>query len=169
VLGSDDILEGNFIGTDPSGMIGRGNDFAGVYVYSFAKKNTIGGASPAARNVISGLQSFGVLLDGDENVVLGNLIGLAADGVTASGNGYGVLVDGAGNIVGGTTVAAGNVISGNRNSGIALSGIGNLVQGNLIGLSADGTAAVGNVENGVLIYGNGTDPTTGNIIGGTDA
>ncbi len=70
-----------------------------------------------------------------------------------------------GNTIGGTTVAARNIISGN-NSGIVLgtSATLNVVQGNYIGINALGTAAVRNIR-GVLTQGSAGD----NLIGGTQA
>ncbi len=49
-------IEGNFFGTDPSGTLARPNTNAGIFVRS--PNNTIGGASPGARNVFSGNAPF---------------------------------------------------------------------------------------------------------------
>ena len=56
------VLEGNFIGTDPTGMLAEGNQQAGVFLYygvgTGGTKATVGGLTPApgtgAGNVISG-------------------------------------------------------------------------------------------------------------------
>ena len=45
------MIEGNFIGTDPTGTLARPNS-GGIRVFS--SDNRIGGLTPAARNVISG-------------------------------------------------------------------------------------------------------------------
>ena len=52
VQGSNNTVAGNFIGTDPTGTIGRGNGGDGVYVTS-SISHTIGGPTPDARNLIS--------------------------------------------------------------------------------------------------------------------
>jgi hypothetical protein len=48
------IVEGNFIGTDPLGISAIGNQFAGVEINGGAQSNVIGGITTGARNVISG-------------------------------------------------------------------------------------------------------------------
>jgi titin len=87
--------------------------------------------------------------------VQGNLIGLAADGVTDLGNtGNGVqIVNGAhNNTIGGATALARNVISGNGQNGVLIWTAGsdyNVVSGNYIGTNTAGTSGVGNSQNGV--------------------
>ena len=46
------VVEGNFIGTDPTGTLARPNGQGGIRVFSSG--NRIGGLTAAARNVISG-------------------------------------------------------------------------------------------------------------------
>src|SRR5207245_480485 len=79
---------------------------------------------------------------------------------------FGVLISGsAGNTIGGTTAAAGNVISSNKLSGILLfdsGATGNLLEGNLIGTDVTGAANLGNSQGGVVISG-----APGNTVGGT--
>ncbi len=78
-------IEGNFIGTNVAGTAKEGNN-KGVRIETAG--NTIGGATPAARNVISG-NAEGVLLSGASamgNDVKGNLIGTNAAGTAALGN-----------------------------------------------------------------------------------
>src|SRR5205085_8430221 len=68
--------------------------------------------------------------------------------------------------IGGTTVAARNVISGNFGSGVVIKGVsGNAVRGNYIGLNAAGTTNVANHTDGVQIL-NGA---SNNTIGGASA
>jgi len=71
------IIEGNYIGTDVTGTMNRGNFQGGVRIWD-APNNTIGGTTPEARNVISGNNGYGVgiLLSGaTANKVQGNFIG----------------------------------------------------------------------------------------------
>ncbi len=68
---------------------------------------------------------------------------------------YGVLIQNGAtaNTVGGTSSGAANVISGNDNGVYLSSGTsGNVVMGNLIGTDINGTANLGNSNNGVLIH-----------------
>jgi trimeric autotransporter adhesin len=100
------------------------------------------------------------------NKVEGNYIGTDAAGTADLGNLYGVYIDGASNnTVGGTTVAARNVISGNLiGVSIFLAGAtGNQVMGNYVGTDKNGSSALGN-NLGVLINGG-----SNNTVGGTEA
>jgi PKD domain len=120
----------------------------------------------AARNVISGNVSYGVDITDSgtsSNIVEGNYIGTNSTGNAAVGNLLGgvFVTDSAslntiGSVFGG---ADGNVISGNSDAGVTLNGPSNFVQGNKIGLSADGSAALGN-SIGVYVY------SANNTIGG---
>ena len=90
-LASGSRVEGNFIGTDPSGTLDRGNGLAGVSTVN-SGLHTIGGTSPSARNLISGNGSdfpdCGVRVRfNEQNVkVAGNLIGTKKDGSSSLGN-----------------------------------------------------------------------------------
>src|SRR5207245_11455163 len=56
---SGNLVEGNYIGTDITGTVSLPNS-NGVVVQGGASNNTIGGAVAAARNIISGNNTFGV-------------------------------------------------------------------------------------------------------------
>jgi len=56
-------IEGNFIGTDPTGTQALGNDYG---LYLLASGNTIGGTTPASRNVISGNDDVGIYVGAGE-------------------------------------------------------------------------------------------------------
>ena len=82
------VVEGNFIGTDPTGTLARPNGSGGIRVFSAG--NRIGGLTAAARNVISGNQATGIAIQNSTatgNVVQGNYIGLNAAGTAALPNG----------------------------------------------------------------------------------
>ena len=98
---SQDILQGNFIGTNVNGTSAVGNGESGV-VISGGSDITLGGTTASARNVISGNTGSGVALEGDQNLVLGNFIGTDVNGTSALGNGSGVVVYSASNTIGGT-------------------------------------------------------------------
>lgn len=155
---SENLIMGNFIGTDATGMLALGNGGTGVYLVQGANTNFIGGASAGAGNLISGNGGDGVTLNHattSDNQVKGNLIGLAVDGTSDLGNtGNGVQIVNAAhnNTVGGATALARNVISGNGQNGVLIWTSGtdqNLVAGNYIGTNQSGTAAVANAQNGV--------------------
>ena len=169
------VLSGNFIGSDVSGIARIPNGGAGVAVINGASNNTIGGTTAGAGNLISGNTGPGVTINTagtTGNTVAGNLIGTNAAGSAAlfNGNSGVVLNTGAtNNTVGGTTVAARNVISGNNQSGVSVSGAGtsgNAVAANYIGTNAAGTAALGNGNNGITISAGATNTTVGGTASG---
>src|SRR5262249_19100509 len=61
--GSGHLVAGNFIGTDISGTLDRGN--AGIGITTDASNSTIGGTTAAARNVISGNNGAGIEIGGN--------------------------------------------------------------------------------------------------------
>jgi hypothetical protein len=165
---------GNNIGVDAAGSSALGNGFSGVGIFTGAQSNTIGGTSAAARNIISGNMSEGILLSGtgvDQNVIAGNYIGTDLSGTLALPNtfsGVGLYGGASSNTIGGSTEGARNIISGNSSDGITVFGSGtsgNNVEGNFIGLDGSGTSAVANAGNGVGVFGGATN----NVIGGSAA
>jgi uncharacterized repeat protein (TIGR01451 family)/CSLREA domain-containing protein len=155
---SHNLIEGNFIGTDPTGSAGAGNALNGILVLDDA--NTIGGTTAAARNVISANGHNGILISGTaavDNVVQGNRIGTVADGTSVLGNGRtGVSVFTPPDTVGGSVAGAGNsilgnVISGNTTGGVLLDNGTHLVQDNFIGTDVTSTLNLRNLGEGVLI------------------
>jgi CSLREA domain-containing protein len=169
VQSNGNLIAGNFIGVDPTGTIDRGNTGNGIRITSSG--NTVGGTTPAARNLISGNNAgstAGIFLSGagaTGNAIQGNYIGTNAAGTTAIPNDNGINAEGGGtNTIGGTTAGARNVISGNGNIGVRLDGSGNnTVQGNYVGINAAGTGALGNGQ------GMRTDNASGNVFGGAAA
>ena len=156
---SNNVVAGNYIGTDWTGQLAIGN-FHGLVIDQGANSNIIGtdgnGAGDAAkRNIISGNHSDGLVISGpgtSSNRVAGNFIGTDVTGASALGNANsGVRIDAgaSSNIIGtngdGTSdVLERNVISGNA-TGVQFSGAdGNILAGNFIGTNSAGSAAFGN-------------------------
>jgi hypothetical protein len=169
------VFQGNLIGTDATGLAALGNAGAGID-FSMGFGNTVGGTTPAARNVISANGRDGIEIFIRNNTILGNYIGTDITGQTALGNtGAGILINGSfvipnvdGNVIGGTAPGAGNLISGNTGAGVSFRSVnGCLIAGNQIGTDVTGTAALGN-QTGVLIVGFG-NTSFSNTIGGTTA
>ncbi len=178
---SANLVIGNFVGTDASGMLDRGNSFNGIILKNGASNNTIGGTDPGAGNLISGNDGDGAQLNGattTDNLVQGNLIGTDISGISPIGNsGAGVnIISAPANTIGGPVAGARNVISGNV-SGVVITGAvsGTVVAGNLIGTDASGTTAVGNLGAGVSIANSaavtigGTTTLARNVISANNA
>jgi len=88
-------IEGNFIGTDPSGTTDEGNGGAGINLIG-SSGSTVGGSSLASRNLISGNNLEGIFIRGitslgrepaNNNLVRGNLIGTKKGAIKLLGNG----------------------------------------------------------------------------------
>ena len=158
-------LEGNFLGTNAAGSasLGRGIVSLGTGFFPDPGAVIIGGPLPSQRNVIAG-NATSIIVNNQSGVVIsGNYIGTNAAGTAALG-GQGIAIGTGGGVaigpftIGGLTATpgtgAGNVISGGASdgsNGISVNAIGSgttigagVIQGNLIGLSANGNAAIGN-------------------------
>jgi hypothetical protein len=149
--GSNNLVVGNFIGTNASGASGLGNGSEGLHVSG--SSNSIGGTTADQRNVISGNGSNGIEITeyGDSNLVGGNYIGVAPDGTDPLPNkGDGVYLNkGGSNTIGGDT---GNVISANGGNGIHLLNTGvTHIDGNDIGMGAGNQGSLGNSASGIYL------------------
>jgi CSLREA domain-containing protein len=113
---------------------------------------------------------YGLVVESNGNTILGNFVGLTAEGTLAASNrGGGMLVDGDGNAIGGSTAADRNAIGGNAffaadRSQFLVRGDGNTITGNYIGASADGATEL-NEAIGVTLAGGAKD----NVLGGSKA
>jgi uncharacterized repeat protein (TIGR01451 family) len=158
------LVAGNLLGLRPDGVAALGNEASGILIDG-SSGNTIGGTTPAERNVISG-NFIGIEIeDGSTNTqVLGNLIGTDVTGTAAlSTRSAGIgIYESSNNNIGGTTAASRNVIAGNGVGVYVISeelaASGNRLLGNYIGTDVSGSRDVGN-DIGVLLG------ASSNIIG----
>lgn len=166
VTGFANRAQGNFIGTNASGTAAINNGEAGVTI-SNSQNHTIGGTTPAARNIISGNSGAGVFITeggSTNNLVQGNFIGTDITGSVAVPNTSMVVNSSGGvslnnaffNMIGGAASGAGNVIAFNNRAGVVvigpalpstLAGVGNTISRNSIfsnnGLGIDLIGAAG--------------------------
>ena len=173
-----DVIQGNYIGTDQTGSLARGNVQDGIFLQNDIS-NQIGGSVTGAGNLISGnianpntSGNNGIYLIGASwNTVQGNRIGTDASGTTNLGNSLignswnAIYMQNANsNQIGGFVAGAGNLLSANGREGIYLTNASwNVIQGNFIGTKADGTNALGNSYHNIDI----DVGSTNNTIGGT--
>jgi len=162
------IIAGNLIGTDIWGTSALGNGEHGISISS--PENRIGGTTKEERNVISGNSAgHGISLINTAsvgNLVIGNYIGIDADGKKVLGNGdHGVAIQmGASN-----NTASGNVIVSTGRNCILINDWGssyNTVVGNLLGTDASGTVCLQGTDYSAVHVGMGAGF---NRIGGKTA
>ncbi len=160
-------IMGNYIGTDATGTLDRGNAQEGIEIRNNSTNTTIGGTTAGARNIIAGNGGDGIKIDqGSGNVILGNYIGTDVTGLVGMGNDEeGVDLERTdNNTIGGTVAGAGNIISANGNNGIrADNSDNNTIHGNYIGVDQSGNNPLGNNSDGIDLYNSSKD----NLIGGT--
>jgi hypothetical protein len=171
------VIAGNYIGTDASGTVifNPPNNGSGIFMSS--PNNTIGGLSPADRNVVAGNRnangSTGIYVSSataQGNKIIGNYIGTNPSGTLLGFMGNGIVVtDCSQTIIGGVTADERNVISGNFYGISVYNSSSTQVMGNYIGPLADGSKGSGNY--GVSFGGSsknnmlgGTTPGSGNVI-----
>jgi hypothetical protein len=168
------LVQSNYIGTNPTGLLPLANGLDGVAITLAATANTVGGL-PGKGNLLSGNGGNGVLISdaGTKlNVVLGNYAGTTLPGKAALPNakdGVAIAAGATANTVGGHLAAGtGNLLSGNGGNGASLTGLGtalNVVLGNYIGPDVSGKAALANAKDGVAISGGATANTVGGTLG----
>jgi hypothetical protein len=170
----DNVVAGNYIGTNITGTLALGNRLMGVAINS-SPGNRIGagGGLPAAEgNLISGNLTGGLSIAADHTLVAGNFIGTDATGRAALGNGFGVQVSGAFNLIGTngdgiTDRAEANLIAGNLSDGVLLIGEGPGGPAPAVVASQNGDEPPGDDEL-MIVFAGGRNIVAGNLIG-TDA
>ncbi|MBL8792771.1 MAG: right-handed parallel beta-helix repeat-containing protein [Planctomycetia bacterium] len=166
VQGSNNEIDGNFIGTDHTGLLDFGNGGQGI---SIASGSTIGGptGNTISNNIISGNGGSGVVINSGAfrvetdfigNTVRGNLIGMNANGEALGNSQHGVAINGSFNRIGGDLFGTDtNLIAFNGQDGVSVTGgDGNTILNNSI------------FQNGGLGIDLGNDGVTPNDLGDGD-
>jgi hypothetical protein len=167
----NNAIQGNYIGTDATGTLPRGNTGNGIFIQS-APTNLIGGVEAGAGNLISAngfanSQRGISLLGATGTRIFGNQIGTDVSGYYDLGNaGAGIGNQGSDRVViGGTDPGSGNLIANNRQAGLwFLGGSSNLIQGNILGTDPAGMRVLGNRGYGIEL-----NSTSRHVIGGSSA
>jgi parallel beta-helix repeat protein len=167
-----DSIVGNYIGTDVTGRKAFGHHGNGIFLTG-TDSTVIGGLSLNAGNLICGNGGNtypAIYLDSTSlrTQILGNSIGIGADGLTSIPNFEGIFINGSPD-----NIVRGNTISGNTFHGVAMrheGAAGNLLLGNLIGSTPLG-AVFGNNGHGIQIGASdntigGRNPGDANVIAG---
>lgn len=177
----NNTIAGNFVGTDPGGTVHQAAGNNAIYVSGVS--NTIGGTTPADRNVIgaAGAATSGTIdiFGGNDNVIQGNYIGIDASGslplrpISSAANGI-RLGSAATNVtIGGSVPGAGNaILASNVAIRVLFAVNGAVIQGNTLGTDATGSNGLGgsvgidtgNGPQNIAI--GGAAPGAGNVISG---
>lgn len=156
-------IQGNFIGTDYTGTVAKGNLGAGIAMSDGCHGSVIGGSASSARNIIANSGGDGIYISESNDVtVQGNHIGTGILGNESFGNGQNAINidDGsAGVLVGGTTAGASNRIRNSTDQGVRISGA--LTQVSVIGNSIYDNTGIG-IDNDVF-------GVTANDLGDSDS
>ncbi len=174
------VVEGCFLGTNADGTQALSPSNQAIHIIEYQNAR-IGGTAPADRNLLSTLNGGDhIVLDiATGTVIQGNLIGTDVTGLRkiTTSPGSVAIVTGTGNVIGGTSPAARNVMTDEvviGGSGLLNVATGNFVQGNFIGTDVTGTTAlhcharcveVSDVNNTI----GGSTPGAGNTIGGSNS
>ncbi|HZR20378.1 MAG TPA: immunoglobulin domain-containing protein [Verrucomicrobiae bacterium] len=171
ILSANNLIVGNYIGTDSTGLTNRGNANDGIEIAN-AANNTIGGISPATRNIISG-NGLGIRIAGANatgNSIVGNYIGADSRGASTLGNRlHGIFFSRFkvsstdigpphNNRVGGITAGQGNLIVNNGMAGGGWDGIALFKDGGIVGNSILGNSISGNGGLGIDLANDGVTP-----------
>ncbi len=170
---SNNVLSGNFIGTDESGLTAAGNVVDGVVIRNAPQNSLIGCTlfeNPfVAYNVVSGNGGNGVRVESSDNVTIqANFLGMGADNATSVPNGLnGLVVAGSSaNTQVGGVIPLGNVIAGNTGHGIEVRDTvsGFISFNTFTGIAAFQEFASPNGLNGILITATGGNITVQTCI-----
>ena len=152
VQSNNDLIVGNFLGTDTTGIAAGPGNVQGVLIDTGAG-TTVGGTAASSANTI-GFNGAGIVTESDGDTVIGNLIGTDALGDNL-GNTFGVSLLSSNN-----TVSANVIGWSSTNVFIQAADTGNSVLGNFIGTDSAGHNLGVAGSYGVRVLG------TGNTIGG---
>ncbi len=171
------VVTSNYVGIGSDGATAVPNGGSGILVRGAADAEV---GRRGAGNVVSGNAADGIAINrvtATRNLVVGNVVGLSADGTLAVPNGgAGVHIqDAPENAVGGETAGDGNRIAANASHGVFIEAGADrsVVRGNVLGGEA-GDGPVGNGGDGIRVDGAsevviGGDGSAANDIAGNSA
>ena len=176
------LIEGNLVGTDPTGTLAIGNSNTGVAVFdsldTTVRNNVISGNGYSSVAVSAG----GLFINGATNVAVeGNMVGTNASGTGSLPNFdmgitiYDTASPTSGVAIGGPSPGQRNIISGNYQHGIWVLTDNVVIQGNYIGTDVTGTVPLGNSSEGIHVGTGdntligGSNPGEGNVISGNQS
>jgi parallel beta-helix repeat protein len=157
------VVQGNFFGAGANNSSIVMNHRDGVLVDGSSANAQVGGVIPLG-NVSAGNGRNGIEVTGTAHgfITFNTFGGLMAFGGAAPNRNDGLLITS----TGGDNLARTNVFSGNDNHGIELAGgaSGVTIDPDIVGMDTDGTQALPNGSDGILITGDAHDNTVGGTL-----
>lgn len=129
-LGTDgNTVQGNYLDTNSNGDdLGSSSNALRIA----GDNNQIGGTTSSARNVIGHTFTNAVVVDGTNNTLQGNYVGVMPDGTPVPNPGASIRIFGSDNTIGGIGTGEGNTLA-NAGWGVAIEfGTGHTIRGNAI-------------------------------------
>lgn len=148
------LIQGNRIGTNKLGTAAIGNSENGIFSEGAAIGTVIGG-SQLTRNIISGnggsvsnqtVKAGIKLTEGGQSTIIANYIGTDYTGQISIANAQGICINDSHTALIGDDFPNNNLISGNIGSGVRVISDNVSIEGNIIGLNAEATSRIGNLE-----------------------
>jgi parallel beta-helix repeat protein len=162
---TNNTIQNNYIGTDPTGTQARGNAWNGIGIQD-APRNSV------LNNVLSANRHDGIIIinpSATNNVVKGNIVGLGVNGAPLPNGDYGIELNIAANNnqIGGPLPSDRNFFSSNVTAGVVLQDVtGNVVENNYIGTDLTGTQARPNGFQGVAVVNAHGNTYRNNLVSG---
>lgn len=139
------IIKSNIVGLDATMTTAISNG-TNPKIWCFGSNLMIGGPNASDANIVAGNTGVGILTNGTNNTIQGNLVGSNPSGAAGLGNtSHGIQVNGGSS---GTQVL-GNTVVANGGQGIRLNQTGIVIKGNYIGTDSTGTWVLGNGQEGM--------------------
>ncbi|WP_237736828.1 Ig-like domain-containing protein [Delftia acidovorans] len=175
-VGTENIIQGNYIGTDITGNVALGNQGNGISVAS-EFTGTLIDSNLVSGNVRETGGSSAISISGSHTLVTRNRVGTNAAGtamISNNGPGIAVFFSPKGGHRIGTGPEDGNLVAGNKETAIELNGnyaarnSNTLIAGNIVGTSLDASTMLPN-QWGIVIKDSDEVTVRGNIVGGSKA
>ena len=167
---SDNVINANLIGLAPTGTSDRGNGVYGIRLSG--NNNQVGDFinSLVAGNFLAGNNSGGILIEGDNNRVYTNQLGLGETGGFISSEGDGIRVVGQLNFIGTLENSAKNKVYEHQGAGIRVgvsggdSGDNNIINNNTIGSANTSSILRSSNGDGIVVSNGNTNAIANNTV-----
>jgi hypothetical protein len=156
--GNENHLLGSYVGLEPGGAANTANSGSGDIAISISgDNNQVGGLTPVERNLISSANLNNLLVEGNNNQIIGNYIGINREATATTGTSSEAVTiwGGIGNLIANNVIGAGSISSIDTFSAIQTT-----IRSNYIGTDPSGQFDLGDPNSVAIIL-----VTSNNIVG----